>query len=141
MVAHGTATRQVETLATLSGHVTDEGTSMIDRRTIAELCDRIVEEFHPDKVILFGSYAYGVPNDDSDVDLLVVLPFDGAPVYKAVEIVTRTDPRFPVDLLARTPEQVEQRLALGDFFMREIMERGRVLYESSHDGVGDEGRG
>lgn len=114
---------------------------MIDRRAIESFCERIVEAFHPDKVILFGSYAYGMPDEGSDVDMLVVLPFEGAPVYKAIEIVTRAAPRFPIDLLARTPEQVDERLALGDFFMREVVDRGRVLYEAPHHRVGREGRG
>jgi predicted nucleotidyltransferase len=111
----------------------------IDRSAIQALCDRIVAEFRPERVILFGSHAYGVPRPDSDVDLLVILPFDEQPAYKAIEIVTRAVPRFPVDLLARTPEQVTERLELGDFFMREVMERGKVLYEAPHNGVDREG--
>ena len=114
--------------------------TVTDESAIQSLCDRIVEAFHPEKVILFGSHAYGAPRHDSDVDILVVLPFEEPPVYKALEILTRTDPRFPVDVLARTPEQVAERLALGDFFMRGVIERGKVLYEAPHKREGREGR-
>src|SRR5262249_49649894 len=97
----------------------------ISPEAIRDLCDRILAEFHPDKVVLFGSYAYGTPRPDSDVDLLVIMPFAAHPTYKAIEILDRVDPSFGIDLLARTPQQVAERLALGDFFMREIMTKGK----------------
>jgi hypothetical protein len=62
----------------------------------------------------------------------VIVPFKGQPARKAVEILNTVDPRFPVDLLVRTPEQVKLRLELNDFFMREILETGQVLYEAAH---------
>ena len=102
---------------------------MIDMDRIESLSQRIAEEFRPDRIILFGSYAYGEPTEDSDVDILVVMPFAGKPVYKAIEIRTKIDPRFPVDLIVRTPQQVEERVAMNDWFMREIVEEGRTLYE------------
>lgn len=105
---------------------------MIDLASIRELTERIVQEFHPQCIILFGSYAYGTPGADSDVDLLVILPCESKGSSKAVEILNRVNPKFPVDLLVRTPEQVRQRLAWNDFFLREIMEKGKVLYEAAH---------
>jgi predicted nucleotidyltransferase len=102
---------------------------MIAMDRIESLSDRIAREFRPQRIILFGSYAYGVPTDDSDVDILVILPFAGKPVHKAIEIRTKLDPRFPVDLLARTPQQVAERVAMNDWFMREIVEKGHTLYE------------
>lgn len=102
-----------------------------DRRDIQSLCDRIVEGFHPTKVVLFGSYARGTPMPDSDVDLLVILPFEGSPARKAFEIDRELDHPFPIDLLVRTPEFVERRLTLNDFFFREILEKGRVLYDAA----------
>jgi predicted nucleotidyltransferase len=98
------------------------------------LCDTIAHEFHPDKIVLFGSYAYGQPHPDSDVDLLIVMPFEGSPFRQAAVIlshVVRTVGVLPLDLLVRTAEQVQARLHLGDSFMREIIERGRVLYSST----------
>ena len=99
---------------------------------IQELAQRIAREFRPKRIILFGSYAYGTPHDGSDVDLLVVLPFKGNSLTKAIEILDRVEPEFPVDLLARTPRDVRRRLAWDDYFLREIMERGRVLYEAAY---------
>lgn len=105
---------------------------MIDHKTIADVSERIVREFQPERIILFGSYAYGNPTDVSDVDLLVILPFEGSSLRKAAEILNKMSPRFPVDLLVRTPEQIRQRLAWNDFFLREVLEQGKVLYESTH---------
>ena len=106
---------------------------MVKRKSIEALCRRIGEEFHPEKIILFGSYAYGNPTPDSDVDLLVIMPFEGHPAEKATEIRLKVGPRFPLDLIVRTPEKVQERLKLGDDFIEDVMEMGRVLYESSSD--------
>jgi predicted nucleotidyltransferase len=110
-----------------------------DRRSqrwqqIRLLCDTIAHEFHPDKIVLFGSYAYGQPHQDSDVDLLVVMPFEGSPFRQAAVIlshVVRTVGVLPLDLLVRTAEQVQERLHMGDSFMRDIIERGRVMHSST----------
>jgi uncharacterized protein len=106
---------------------------MVEVDNIAELAECIAERFHPERIILFGSYAYGRPTPDSDVDLLVILPFEGHPARKAAEIRTSVRAPFPMDLLARTPQQVRWRVEQGDFFMREIMEKGNVLYEAPHE--------
>jgi predicted nucleotidyltransferase len=105
---------------------------MVEMKKIEDLTSQIAREFDPDKIILFGSHAYGQPNDDSDVDILVVLSFKGKPVRKAIEIRNRVDVRMPLDLIVRTPEQLADRLAQNDWFMREIVERGRTLYEANH---------
>lgn len=99
---------------------------------IARLCEQIVREFRPQKIILFGSYAYGQPSPDSDVDLLVVIPFEGSSREQAAKIRSRIDTPVAFDLLVRTPEQISERLAMDDFFMREITEQGKVLYEANH---------
>ncbi|MBD1876502.1 nucleotidyltransferase domain-containing protein [Nodosilinea sp. FACHB-131] len=109
---------------------------MVDMQQIEALGWQIAEQFNPDRIILFGSYAYGEPTEDSDVDLLVVLPFEGHSFRKASEILRVTDPDFAVDLMARTPEQLRQRLELGDFFIQEICEKGRVLHEAAYPRVG-----
>lgn len=103
----------------------------VNRLDIQETCDTIVREFRPQKVILFGSHASGRPTPDSDVDLLVILPFEGSPVRKAYEIDLRLDHRFPLDLIVRTPEFIERRVALNDCFIREILEKGQVLYDAA----------
>lgn len=104
---------------------------IVEMKRIEELTRRIVQEFHPQKVILFGSYAYGYPTRDSDVDILVVLPFQGKAVRKAIEIRNRVRAEMPLDLLVRTPEQLGERLARNDWFMREIVEKGRMLYATT----------
>jgi len=92
-------------------------TAMVDEQTIQALCKHIVQEFNPDRIILFGSYAYGNPTQDSDVDLLVVLPFEGKNLRKSLEILNRTNSRFPIDLLARRPDDTERRYREGDLFI------------------------
>ena len=87
------------------------------------------------KIILFGSWAYGKPEADSDIDLLVVMPFEGSPFRQAGIILNRVIQSvgvLPLDLLVRTPEQLHERLAIGDAFVHEILERGKVLYEADH---------
>ncbi|MGB8507110.1 MAG: nucleotidyltransferase domain-containing protein [Pyrinomonadaceae bacterium] len=106
---------------------------MISREKILQLTESIALDFRPQCIILFGSYAYGTPTIDSDVDLLVVLPFEGKPMRKALEILKKVKPRIPVDLIVRTPEQVNERLANKDWLMCEVFEKGRKLYESNHD--------
>ena len=102
---------------------------------IRNLCRQIVENFQPEKVVLFGSYAYGKPNEDSDVDLLVIMPFEGRESQKAIEIRRKIKTSLPLDLLVRTAEQVKKRIEMEDFFMREIAEKGKVLYETNHSGM------
>jgi len=104
----------------------------ITQEQIQEYSNRIAAAFEPERIILFGSYAYGAPTPDSDVDLLVIMPFEGHPTRKALDILNRLDPPFAVDLLVRTPEQMRQRLAWNDFFLHEIVERGRELYAAAH---------
>lgn len=104
-------------------------------KQIKKLCEQIARDFHPEKIILFGSHAYGRPGPDSDVDLLVVMPFKGRPVRQAIKIRNRLDTTMALDLIVRTPKQVSERLAMGDFFIREITEQGRVIYEADHKRV------
>jgi len=105
------------------------------RGQIARLCTVIAREFQPEKIILFGSWAYGKPDTDSDIDLLVVMPFEGSPFRQAGTILNRVIQAvgvLPLDLLVRTTEQLDERLAIGDGFVRDILERGKVLYEADH---------
>jgi predicted nucleotidyltransferase len=114
---------------------------MIDMAAILELTDRIARDFQPERIILFGSYAYGNPSPDSDVDLLVVLPFEGTGFRKSLEILNRTNPLFPVDLLARRPDDTARRYGEGDPLIREAFDRGKVLYERHRSRVDREGKG
>jgi predicted nucleotidyltransferase len=91
-----------------------------------------IEEFGAKRVILFGSYARGNAGPDSDVDILVIAPFEGRSVDKSVEIRMKLRPGFPMDLRVRTPERARERIEMGDTFMREILEQGKVLCEADH---------
>jgi len=99
---------------------------------IQALAQRVGEEFSPPRVILFGSYAYGQPTPDSDVDLLVITPFEGSSVKKSVEVRLKLRPSFPMDLLVRPPEKVRERFEMGSGCMREILTKGKTLYEAKH---------
>lgn len=103
---------------------------MVAMNLIEELGQRIGREFGAEKVVLFGSYAEETATDDSDVDLLVIYPFQGRSVDQSVQIRMKLRPHFPVDLIVRTPEKVDERLQMGDHFMQDIIEEGKVLYES-----------
>ncbi len=111
----------------------------IPMRVIRDFARRVVERFDPEKIILFGSQAYGTPHADSDVDILVVMPAYSQ-LSKAARIARECDPCFPLDIIVRTPENMRWRLEEGDSFLREITSRGKVLYEKAHEGVGAKGR-
>jgi predicted nucleotidyltransferase len=108
------------------------GARLVSRQRIQAYCDAVARQFRPQKIVLFGSYAYGRPTPDSDVDLLVVLPFCGNDVTKAIQIRSRFDTPFPMDLLVRKPEFIATRLRERDMFIEQVMTRGRVMYESQH---------
>ncbi len=104
---------------------------MIDRTRIEEFSQAVAREFRPQKIVLFGSYGYGTPTEDSDVDLLVIMPFDRRRGRKSLEIRQRIPADFPLDLIVRTPEFIAQRLQWGDCFTQEILTKGKVLYEAT----------
>jgi len=106
--------------------------NIMSQKNIKELCEQIAEKFHPEKIILFGSYAYGKPNQYSDVDLLVIMPFNGSPLSQAAKIITQIKPKTAVDLIVRTPEQIQERLMMNDSFIKEIFKDGKVAYEAKH---------
>lgn len=106
---------------------------MVGRKKIFEFAKQIGSQFNARKIILFGSFASGTAGEDSDVDLLVVLPFDGRRVDESVKIRMQLKPDFPLDLIIRKPEEIEQRLAIGDPFIRQIIEEGKVIYEADNN--------
>jgi len=104
-----------------------------DAGALHKIVRRIAQTLQPERIILFGSHAYGMPTPDSDVDLLIIMqtPMSPAERYLSVSRLLRPRP-FPVDILVKTPEEIREAIAQGDFFVREILSRGRVLYERSH---------
>lgn len=106
--------------------------TQIPQATIHDLAEQIATLFHPQKIILFGSYAYGTPLPESDVDLLVIMDTPISELEQAA-VICRTIPyRFGLDLLVYTPKRLAQRLEWGDSFLREIIQNGVTLYESTH---------
>jgi predicted nucleotidyltransferase len=105
---------------------------MVERAQIKKFSRAVAQKFHPRKIILFGSYAYGRPNADSDVDLLVVMSRAREHGERMSLRIRHAVPReFPLDLLVRTPSEINRRLRWGDYFLQEVMEKGEVLYEAA----------
>jgi predicted nucleotidyltransferase len=100
------------------------------REDIQQAVGRIVECFHPRKVILFGSHAHGSPARDSDADLLVIMETTLRNVEQAVAIRKAVNFPFAIDLMVRTPAQIAERLAMDDTFFKDILTKGIVLYEA-----------
>ena len=94
------------------------------------IVDQIVTGFHPQKVILFGSYAYGMPTKESDLDLMVVMDAGGRPIRAAADIAAAIDHPLPLDIIVFEPEQLRQALESEFSFATEVASRGIVLYEA-----------
>jgi predicted nucleotidyltransferase len=110
----------------------------IPMRVIRRYALEVAEKFHPEKIILFGSRAWGTPHEDSDVDLMVIMPARND-VAQALRIRSALPPPFPAEILIRTPAEWAWRLADGDMFIGQIAVCGKVLYEAVHAGVGRKG--
>ena len=104
---------------------------------LREVRDKIVWAFNPMRIVLFGSYASGTPREDSDLDLLVVMESNENPIRRAARIskILR-DRKLPMDIIVRTPQEIKDRLEIGDFFIKEILEKGKILYERDSKGLG-----
>lgn len=105
---------------------------MVERAKIRNFCEEVAKRFRPHKIILFGSYAYGRPTEDSDVDLLIVMDrarYRGERMSLRIRHAVQRD--FPMDLLVRTPAEISKRIRWGDSFMQEIVEKGKVMYEAA----------
>jgi predicted nucleotidyltransferase len=112
----------------------------IPMRVIRRYARQVAERFQPDRIILFGSYAYGTPHADSDVDLLVIMPTRND-LDQAFKIRCAVPTQFPMDLLVLKPRNVQWRLDERESFLTEIMTKGKVLYEKDHSRVGTQSGG
>jgi predicted nucleotidyltransferase len=101
------------------------GTRRVGAGQIRAYCRVVAREFRPRRIILFGSYATGAATVDSDVDLVVLMPFRGSSTDKVVEIRGRVEAPFPLDLLVWRPAQARKR----DSFTRGVLSEGKVMYE------------
>ncbi|SRR6266852_5364 len=111
----------------------------VPMRLIRRFARQVAERFQPEKIILFGSYAYGTPHADSDVDILVIMPARNE-LDQAFKIRCEVPAPFPMDLLVRTPKSINWRLKDGDLFHTKIVTRGRLLYEKKHTRMGGQSR-
>jgi predicted nucleotidyltransferase len=101
-------------------------------RIISGLVDRLIEMYQPERIILYGSYAYGSPDEESDIDLLIVKETKDRPIDRRIAVrrlVSDIRKKVPFSSLVVTPEELSNRLAIGDDFFIEITQRGKVLYE------------
>lgn len=105
--------------------------NMVDEKKIQNYAREIIERFDPEKVVLFGSYAAGHATDDSDVDLLVLMDYEGKASRQALRIRRNVRKDFPLDLIVQSPSEAQRRLSSGDPFIAEALNSGRVLYERS----------
>jgi predicted nucleotidyltransferase len=100
---------------------------------------QIAKCFEPDRIILFGSYAKGTQHEDSDVDILVVMPARNE-IDQSIQILRAFDLCFSTDLIVRTPKHLERGLAEEDWFLRDVIATGKVLYEKNDGAVGPKSR-
>jgi len=101
---------------------------MATMNDIEAVGQRIARDFRPERVILFGSHARGTATPDSDVDLLVIGPFEGTGFRHSLKILNQLDLRLPIDLVAYRPEDVQRRYIEGDPLIREALDHGKLLY-------------
>jgi len=101
----------------------------IPQAAIDDVVRQIAEKFKPIKIILFGSYAYGTPRRESDVDLLVVMRTRLKESQQELRVLQGIDYHFGLDLLVKTPASLKKRLRLGDVFLKEVIQKGKVIYE------------
>ena len=102
------------------------------REIVSDIVERLKRDYQPERIILFGSYAYGEPSEDSDIDLLIVKRTNQRPIDRRVEVrklVYDPERTIPFSPLVYTPEEIEWRLSLGDDFIKEILQKGEILYE------------
>lgn len=102
---------------------------MIALKEIQDFTNKLAALYSPDKVVLFGSYASGAATEDSDVDLLVLMPLTGKASAQALDIRRNLRRNFPLDLVVQTPEEATRRVQHGDPFLTEALGQGRTLYE------------
>ncbi|MDI6591716.1 MAG: nucleotidyltransferase domain-containing protein [Patescibacteria group bacterium] len=99
------------------------------QKEIEKIVQQIVEKCKPERIILFGSFAYGKPKPSSDVDLLIIKKSKKKKVERIKEILMKVESPLPLEPLVYTPKEIQERLNLGDFFFQTIFKKGKVLYE------------
>ena len=112
----------------------------IPMKTIRAIAKHIAKKFDPEQIILFGSHAYGNPTAWSDVDLLIVIDMPKGKEFEKSLEVGRSLPSltFGLDIVVRSRKDIERRKKLGDWFLVEVTEKGKVLYERSNRRMGNQ---
>lgn len=106
-------------------------TTGINEELINNVVSKIAQTFHPQKIILFGSYVWGNPYKDSDLDLFVIMDSYLRRDNRSIEISKLfSDRKFPLDIIVYTPQEIEMSIKYGNPFINNILQRGKVLYES-----------
>lgn len=102
----------------------------INDNLINKVVNRISEKFKPQKILLFGSRAWGNPSPDSDLDLFIIMPSSLRRDNRSSEIskIFR-DRRFPLDVMVYTPDEVKLSIQRENPFIKEIINNGKILYE------------
>lgn len=115
----------------LPRNIHSPGFGMVTSDLLTDIAQRIIYAVNPEKIILFGSYAYGNPTPDSDLDLLVVMETQARAAERVLAVSRSLRPRpFPMDILVRTPAEIDMAFRSGDAFIQEIFAKGKVLYEN-----------
>lgn len=95
---------------------------------LSHIVDTIVKEYSPEKIILFGSLANGNIHEGSDIDLIIIKSTSHNPWQRAREVDKIIDHNVPIDILIYTPQEIEERILLNDYFVKGFSEQGKVLY-------------
>ncbi|MEA2064765.1 MAG: nucleotidyltransferase domain-containing protein [Patescibacteria group bacterium] len=99
------------------------------QQEIQKITDQIKKKYKPEKIILFGSFAYGKPTKDSDVDLFIVKNTKETRTKRHLKVDRMLlDRAIPLDILVYTPQEIKKRISLGDFFIKNIIQQGKILY-------------
>lgn len=102
---------------------------MTTHRQIKKIAKRIEEKYKPEKIILFGSFAYGKPTPSSDIDLLIIKKSRKRKVERIKEVLMKVESDIPLEPLVYTPKEIKDRLKLGDYFLQNVFKKGKLLYE------------
>jgi predicted nucleotidyltransferase len=113
---------------------------LVRPREVNQLVGEIARLHNPEKIILFGSYAYGEPTKDSDVDFLIVTSHRGPGSRVATRIRLSVEQKFPMDLLVYSSAELRKAVTEKDWFVIEVLEKGIVLHDRTNPAVGAKGR-
>ena len=124
-------TRKSNSKRVITRNNTDASAYRVTPGFLREIAQKVVRAFRPKNIILFGSYAYGKPTSDSDLDLLIVMESRDRPAERIRKVSDLFDPRpLPMDFIVLTPGEMRHRLSGFDPFLEEVLEKGQILYGS-----------